>query len=704
MLNTFFGGAEPDGRRHLGSDLALLGKWVAAATLAPPSPQIALSELSKQDQEKLFTSPRLQYAFAYQRDGSLKLQEIKAGKERELDPDVRAMLSQDKYKLIQEREAARRRLLKDHETKKRIQERHDMARRAFEDDGNDDYDAFVRSRNIGVRDDEKANRIRRATENQRFETTDSYSKDQFTLYERADKHIEMKSLDSVRDSYALPTRRSNRDPSKRNITPKAEPADGASVYPNFYSTFGARLAKKGSDDIPSSLDDKSNHQAFCPTQASFPSLIPYAALQFPSQSASPDHGSDTTNFNGSPEYFSDATLPSRRLSQNSYSSVDSVFDSQGGAGLDATAPTFDPAASSIWAPPRGGLGTGLSEAYISGDFSNKSQSMPTGFQHPFLHHVPAQQQVSSADLVSYFGPPSAAASAVSALYGTPGVPRPVFAHAEAFFPAPQPKFPAFSVSKAQPYPGITFYDVPGRRPDDALAPAYWTTKEGKARLLDLKLQKLKDMDAKMLENPATKVPASNIHVFVDMSNIIIGFYDSLKRKRGLSAEKRIKAPRFSFDNFHALLARGRKVKKSVVAGSRTSTGTQKTPEYMRQAENLGYEMNIMRRIPKEKDCKSEQGVDEILHLKILQCPYDHDDGTIVLATGDAAEAEFSDGFKKQAERVLKCGWNLELYAWSHTISSAWRDTAFLAKHGDRIRIIELDEFIEELYEMSIDML
>lgn len=700
MLHTFFGGAEPDGRRHLGSDLALLGKWVEAATLAPPSPQISLSELSKQDQEKLFTSPRHQYAFAYQKDGSLKLQETKGGKERELDPEVRAMLSQDKYKLIQEREAARRNLLQDYDNRKRIQERDVRGLRALEDDGNDD--ALARYGNIRVWDDRKANR--RATRNQRFETTDSYSKDQFTLYERADKHIEMKSLDSVRDSYALPTRRSHRDPSKRNIATEAEPADGASVFPNLYSTFGARLANKGSDDISSSLDNKSNHQTFRPTQASFPSLIPYTAFQFPSHSASPDHGSDTTNFNGSPQYLSDATLPSRRLSQNSDSSVESLFDSQGGAGLDATAPSFSPAASSSWAPPRGGLGTGLSEAYRCGDFSIKTQATPTGFQHSFPHHVPAQQQISSTDLVRYFGPPSAAASAVAALYGTPGLPRPVFAHAEASFPAPQPKFSSLSVSKTQPYPGITFYDVPGRRPDDALAPAYWTTKEGKARLLDLKLQKLKHMDAKMLENPATKVSATNIHVFVDMSNIIIGFYDSLKRKRGLSAEKRIKAPGFSFENFHALLARDRKVEKTVVAGSRTTAGTQKTPEYMRQAESLGYEMNIMRRIPKEKDCKSEQGVDEILHLKILQCPYDHDFGTIVLATGDAAEAEFSDGFKKNAERVLKCGWNLEVYAWSHTISSAWRDSAFLANRGDRIRIIELDEFIEELYEMSIDML
>lgn len=703
MPEILFGRVEPDGRRHLGSDLALLGKWVEAATLAPPSPQVALSELSKRDQERLFTSPRHDYAFAYQNDGSLKLQEIKAGEARELDHEVRAMMDQAKSKLIQEREAAMRSLLEKHDNNKRIRELDDRGLRNLEE-GNDD--AFLNYGNTSVWDDQRANRIRRAAGNQHHETTDKYKQEQFTMYERADKHIEMTSLDLVRDSYALSTRLSPRDPSKRPIGTKAEPADGASVYSNFYPpSMAARPTGKGSDNLSSSLDTN-----FRPNQAKFPSLIPHTAYPFPSYSASPDHGSDTTAFNSSPQYFSDATLPSRRLSQNSDSSVGSVFDSLGGAGLDATAPIFDPTDSSSWAPPRGGLGNGLSEAYRSGDFSTNSLTTPDGFHYQSAPHVPdhsvslpVQHQVSCTDLVRSFGNPSAAASDLTALYGIPGLPRPVFAHAEASFPAPQPKVPAFSVSNAQPYPGITFYDVSGRRPEDALAPAYWTTKEGKARLLAIKLQKLKLADAEMLKNPATKVPASNIHVFVDLSNIVIGFYDALKRKRGLSAEKRIKAPGFSFDNFHALLARGRKVEKSVVAGSRT-TGTQKTPEYMRQAENLGYEMNIMRRIPKQNNCKSEQGVDELLHLKILQCPYDHDAGTIVLATGDAAEAEFSDGFKKNVERVLKCGWNLELYGWSHTMSSAWRDAGFLANRGNRIRIIELDEYIEELYEMTIDML
>ncbi len=72
-------------------------------------------------------------------------------------------------------------------------------------------------------------------------------------------------------------------------------------------------------------------------------------------------------------------------------------------------------------------------------------------------------------------------------------------------------------------------------------------------------------------------------------------------------------------------------------------------------------------------------------------------GTMVLATGDAAQAQFSDGFKQHATRALRVGWKVEVVSWNRTISSAWSDPGFLAEYGGQFRIIELDEFIEELH-------
>lgn len=93
----------------------------------------------------------------------------------------------------------------------------------------------------------------------------------------------------------------------------------------------------------------------------------------------------------------------------------------------------------------------------------------------------------------------------------------------------------------------------------------------------------------------------------------------------------------------------------------------------------------------------EQGVDEILHLKILESIVDADvPSTIVLATGDAAEAEYSQGFMAMVERALKKGWRVELISWSKNISQAYRKKSFQRKWEGMFRIIELDEYAEDL--------
>ncbi|KAK5001431.1 hypothetical protein LTR39_006966, partial [Cryomyces antarcticus] len=93
----------------------------------------------------------------------------------------------------------------------------------------------------------------------------------------------------------------------------------------------------------------------------------------------------------------------------------------------------------------------------------------------------------------------------------------------------------------------------------------------------------------------------------------------------------------------------------------------------------------------------EQGVDEILHLKILESIVDTETpSTVVLATGDAAEAEYSQGFMRMVERALTKGWKVELVSWSKNISGAYKRQDFLRQWGDRFRIIELDDYAEEL--------
>lgn len=212
-----------------------------------------------------------------------------------------------------------------------------------------------------------------------------------------------------------------------------------------------------------------------------------------------------------------------------------------------------------------------------------------------------------------------------------------------------------------------------------------------------------------------------IHVFVDMSNIMVGFHDTMKLSRNIPVQTRIRRLPLSFQNFSLILERGRSAAKRVLVGSDRIAA-------ISESEQLGYEANILNRVQKIKQLtprqvKSrrnpriayqdgghssetndapeerwvEQGVDEILHLKILESLLDTDEpATIVLATGDAAEAEYSGGFMKMAERALLRGWRVELVSFSQVTSYAYRKKEFRSRWGSQFQLILLDDYIEEL--------
>ncbi|WWC69093.1 uncharacterized protein I206_103029 [Kwoniella pini CBS 10737] len=109
----------------------------------------------------------------------------------------------------------------------------------------------------------------------------------------------------------------------------------------------------------------------------------------------------------------------------------------------------------------------------------------------------------------------------------------------------------------------------------------------------------------------------------------------------------------------------------------------------------------------------EQGVDEILHLKILQVlnekgllPKKADRSsanTLVLATGDARGGQFNkDGFPGAVREALKRGWNVELWSFTSGLSRAWKETAKREKWYDmgKFTIWAMDDFAEQLVEVN----
>lgn len=223
---------------------------------------------------------------------------------------------------------------------------------------------------------------------------------------------------------------------------------------------------------------------------------------------------------------------------------------------------------------------------------------------------------------------------------------------------------------------------------------------------------------------------ADLHVFVDASNIMIGFHDALKTSRGLPLAAYLRRQPFSFHNLSLVMERGRPVTKRVLVGSDNFPAIQ-------EARIIGYETNILERVKKAREIPPrrerqgrnngaattsgysgqsggsgsettaavrygpekwvEQAVDELLHLKILESVVDaKEPSTIVLATGDAAEGEYSPGFLRMVERALEKGWKVELVSFRQNRSSAYKRREFRQKWGKRFKMIELDDFVAEL--------
>jgi hypothetical protein len=201
---------------------------------------------------------------------------------------------------------------------------------------------------------------------------------------------------------------------------------------------------------------------------------------------------------------------------------------------------------------------------------------------------------------------------------------------------------------------------------------------------------------------------------------MIGFHDCLKLARDIPVATRVRRVPMCFHNFSLVLERGRPAAKRVLVGS------DKFP-VIQQAKAIGYETNILERVHKAKEMTPrrkgllhggvnsgissgsetnhvpapekwvEQAVDEILHLKILESLIDADrPATIVLATGDAAEAEYSGGFMRMVERALEKGWMVELVSFKLNTSSAYKRKEFRAKWGPMFKWIQLDSYVERL--------
>lgn len=186
-----------------------------------------------------------------------------------------------------------------------------------------------------------------------------------------------------------------------------------------------------------------------------------------------------------------------------------------------------------------------------------------------------------------------------------------------------------------------------------------------------------------------------LHIFVDNSNILIGFIDLIKEKHGFGKQINIKQPLMDFHALNTILHRGRSAERKIIVGSHPLTQTART------ATSLGYKVKMLQQIEVQKSSDSktrhrEQGVDEVIQLNILESILDCQPATLVLATGDGSVTELSDGFFNCVKRALMHGWKIELVSWSQGLHHYWQDDEFWEEWGSRISIVILDDYWREL--------
>ncbi len=175
-----------------------------------------------------------------------------------------------------------------------------------------------------------------------------------------------------------------------------------------------------------------------------------------------------------------------------------------------------------------------------------------------------------------------------------------------------------------------------------------------------------------------------IHVFIDNSNIFGGAQEAAARH-----EVHIPwmAVRVYMRHLLELVESTRRPLTRVLAGS-VPPGND---DLWRYAQDLGYNTDLLRRVEMDDGRMLEQGVDELLHLKIANAVLDHDPKhRLVLLTGDGKTSTFGTSFPKQAERAIKEGWTVEVWSWPDSLSRQWK--ALATKYPRQVDIHDLDPF------------
>lgn len=175
------------------------------------------------------------------------------------------------------------------------------------------------------------------------------------------------------------------------------------------------------------------------------------------------------------------------------------------------------------------------------------------------------------------------------------------------------------------------------------------------------------------------------HVFIDNSNVFGG------AQRAAAAQEPAAlwlAVRVYYRNLFQLVEGGEDIATRVLAGS-VPPGNDALWEH---AQRRGYDTDLLRRVEADDGRLIEQGVDEMLHLKIANALLDRPGSgdTLVIVSGDGRVSGFNTSFPGQAERALRQGWNVEVWSWQEQLTRAY--TRLAHQSPDKVSVQSLDPY------------
>lgn len=175
-----------------------------------------------------------------------------------------------------------------------------------------------------------------------------------------------------------------------------------------------------------------------------------------------------------------------------------------------------------------------------------------------------------------------------------------------------------------------------------------------------------------------------LHIYIDNSNLFGG---AQRCAAVMEPTVPFYAVRIDFRNFVSLIERNRPRSVGMWAGS-VPPGND---ELWGHARDLGFNVDLLKRVPEGDGRLLEQGVDELIHAKISDSLLDYDPPqTLVLVTGDGSDTPHGTSFIRKVQQAIRLSWDVEVYSWHEQLSGRFVELA--SRYDNRVSVFSLDKW------------